>query len=85
MLGIERIGVHDNFFALGGHSLLAMQVISRLHTTLQVEVSLRSFFEVPTVAQLTEVLERLKASGTKSQMPKIRSLSREAHRTPLSK
>ncbi len=65
VLGIERIGIYDNFFALGGHSLLAMQVISRLHTTLQVEVSLRSFFEVPTVAQLAEVLERLKARAVR--------------------
>jgi amino acid adenylation domain-containing protein len=82
-LGVERVGVQDNFFALGGHSLLAMQIISGLRMSLQVELPLRGFFEAPTVAQLSEIIEQLKANSSKSRVPVIRALSREAQRVQL--
>jgi aspartate racemase len=52
LLGITPIGIHDNFLECGGHSLLAIQVISRLRTRFQLEVSIATFFEAPTVAAL---------------------------------
>jgi acyl transferase domain-containing protein len=56
LLGVEEIGLHDNFFKLGGDSLRATQLVSRLSTKLGVSVRLRKIFENPTVAQLAKVI-----------------------------
>lgn len=52
LLGIERVGTHDNLFELGGDSLLVIQIISRIREVLQVEVPLRAIYETPTIADL---------------------------------
>lgn len=59
LLGVERVGVEDNFFMLGGHSLLGTQLIVRMAETFGVNVSLHTLFECPTVGQLSDVIEEL--------------------------
>ncbi|MBR8837984.1 MAG: amino acid adenylation domain-containing protein [Stigonema ocellatum SAG 48.90 = DSM 106950] len=59
VLGLERIGIKDNFFDLGGHSLLATQVISRSRDIFSVELSLQSLLEYPTIANLAQIIEVL--------------------------
>jgi acyl carrier protein len=63
LLRVERVSRHDNFFDLGGHSLLATQVVLRLRKALCVEVSLRTLFESPTIAELAAVLEEAQKTG----------------------
>ncbi|NEO94513.1 MAG: non-ribosomal peptide synthetase, partial [Moorea sp. SIO3G5] len=56
VLGIEQVGIHDNFFDLGGHSLMATQVVSRVRLALGIDIPLTTLFESSTIAQLAEVL-----------------------------
>jgi len=59
LLGLESVGVNDNFFLLGGNSLLGTQVIARLRAAFGVELSLLSLFDNPTVAGIASEVEQL--------------------------
>jgi len=56
LLGIDKVGVQDNFFDLGGHSLLAIQVVTRVKSELGAEISVATLFEGPTVESLCRLI-----------------------------
>lgn len=72
LLGIDRVGVHDDFLELGGHSLLATQMLSRLRDELGAELTLAAVFTAPTVAEL--------ADRTREQSPDAGTLDEEIER-----
>ena len=59
LLGVARVSRNDNFFNLGGHSLMGAQLIAKVHQRFAVELSLRSLFDHPTIAEISSEIERL--------------------------
>jgi amino acid adenylation domain-containing protein len=57
LLRAENVGVRDNFFDLGGHSLAATRLLSRVRQRFQVEITMRSFFDRPTLGGLAELID----------------------------
>ncbi|WP_026468423.1 condensation domain-containing protein [Amycolatopsis balhimycina] len=79
VLGVDRVGIDDDFFAMGGHSLLATRLVSRIRAALGAEVPIRAVFDAPTIVGLVEHLA-LAASAR----PQLRRTLRRPDRAPLS-
>ncbi|MBZ4336686.1 non-ribosomal peptide synthetase, partial [Corallococcus sp. AS-1-12] len=56
VLGLEHVGIHDNFFNLGGHSLLASRLVSRIGKELGAGISIAALFQRPTIGELCELM-----------------------------
>ncbi len=80
VLGIEMIGIYDNFFELGGHSLLGTQIISRIRKRFHEDISVRTFFTSPTIADLAEIvvqrrLEQVDSATLTQLISEVRQLA----------
>jgi thioester reductase-like protein len=69
LLGVDRVGSSDDFFALGGHSLLALRLMARIRQAFSVEVPLVRLFMSPTVADLAAVIDGLVAGTGFAALP----------------
>ena len=69
ILNLEEIGVHDNFFDLGGHSLLAARAVSRFRETFDLDIQLRSLFEMQTIEDIAKYLDTVNWANQAAQEP----------------
>ncbi len=80
VLGLDRVGVHSDFFEIGGDSLLAVQTLARVDAVFGTEISIRSLFSAPTVAQLARQVEAQRGSAGVSS--RTRRPAAEIRRNP---
>ena len=80
MLGIELIGVNDNFFDLGGHSLLAIRLLARIEKEFKVNISLYTFLNNPTISSLVNLIQGSEDRITESSVVPIQT---QGNKLPL--
>jgi acyl carrier protein len=98
VLGVERVGMTDNFFDLGGHSLSGLRLVNQLREALGAHLALAIVFEAPTVARMADLLEKKfpaavarwigrtagpRAGASTTQSPAARNIAALAASRPL--
>jgi len=79
VLGLERVGRHDNFFEFGGHSLLGLRLVNQLREITGRDVPFTIIFEAPTVAEMAKLLEKNQRAVAPASTPLV-AIDREARR-----
>ena len=80
VLGVEQVGIEDDFFALGGHSLLATQIMARVEDFFSVKIPLSKLFESSTVAAMARCIE----SGNPGRdLPRMKRIARNKVSQPV--
>lgn len=80
LLGVEKIGVHDNFFDLGGHSLIGIQLLAQVDEQLKKSHSLKALFQAPTIAEFAKLLED---EGTLVEWENLSPIQPEGTKVPF--
>jgi len=80
ILGLDKIGIHDNFMELGGNSLLAIQAVSRTVDSLHVEITIEDFFINPTPAEIAVAI--IKQLATLTDMETLEQMLVEVEGLP---
>ena len=78
VLGRERVGRDDDFFALGGHSLQALMLLARIRKTMSAEIALRALFEERTVQRMAKAVDEFIAARQQSGVVEIADVLAEA-------
>jgi amino acid adenylation domain-containing protein len=81
-LGIDDVGIYDDFFALGGHSFLAPRVVSRVNSAFRIELPIRALFDAPTVSGIVAAIvesqaEQLEDDVLSQMLAELETLSDE--------
>lgn len=79
-LGVEQVGIEEDFFALGGHSLLAMQIMTRVEDCFNTTIPLSKLFESPTVAAMARSIE---SGNARSDLPRMKRVARDRVLQPV--
>jgi amino acid adenylation domain-containing protein len=80
MLGIQRVGIHDDFFDLGGHSLMAARLLSQIHRLFGRKIPLAALFRAATVESLAQLIDQEQEVGSD---PVVLQIQRGDSRLPF--
>ncbi|HWJ51150.1 MAG TPA: amino acid adenylation domain-containing protein [Solirubrobacteraceae bacterium] len=83
ILGVEEIGVTDNFFALGGHSLLAVRLFAMIEDRLGARLPLASLFQSATIAELARMIDEQSGSTQKQTWASVVPMRTDGERPPF--
>lgn len=85
ILGLDKVGIHDNFFDLGGHSLLAVRLVAEIEKVIQKKLPLAALFQFTTISELANHLQDEPSASTSptNLSPELPSLDTEDLRTLL--
>jgi acyl carrier protein len=80
VLGVEQVGIEDDFFVLGGHSLLAMQIMARVEDFFKIAIPLSKLFESSTVAAMARSIE---SANPRNDLPRMKRIARSNALQPV--